>query len=79
MEQLFALLNLLQPPPPGVLERLSSMLVRKQVKKKEFLLREGQVSSRIYFIEKGLIRAYYIEEKGEDVTTWFMKDNRILR
>ena len=78
MEQLFALLNLLQPPPPGVLERLSSMLVRKQVKKKEYLLREGQVSSRLYFIEKGLIRAYYIEEKREEVTTWFMKDNDLI-
>lgn len=74
MEQLFTLLNNLQSPPPGVLDRLSSYLQRKDLKKKEYLLKEGQISTNLYFIKQGLLRAYYIDSKGEEVTTWFMKE-----
>ena len=78
MEQLFAILNYLQTPPPGLLDRLSSFLVKKEFKKKEYLLREGQTSSKLYFIEEGLIRAYYTDKKDEEVTTWFMKDSDLI-
>ena len=74
MQQLFTLLNTLQSPPPGVLDRLSSYLLKKEVKRKEYLLKEGQTSTNLYFIEQGLLRAYYIDNKGEEVTTWFMKE-----
>jgi CRP-like cAMP-binding protein len=78
MEQLFALLNFLQAPPPGVLERLSSMLIRKEIKRKEYLLQEGKTSSKIYWLVKGLIRSYYIDDKGEEVTVWFYPENNLI-
>ena len=78
MEQLFAILNYLQTPPPGVLDRLSSFLTIKHLKKKEYLLKEGQTCTNLYFIEKGLLRAFYVDSKGEEVTTWFMKEGDFI-
>ena len=74
MEQLFAILHYLQTPPDGLLDRLSSFLTEKHIKKKDYLLREGQVSSKLYFIVQGIIRAFYIDKNGEEVTTWFMQE-----
>jgi CRP/FNR family transcriptional regulator, anaerobic regulatory protein len=75
MEQLFAILRHLQIPPDGLLDRLSSFLTEKQYKKKEFLLREGQVSDKLFFIKQGIIRGYWLEESKEELTSWFMLEN----
>jgi len=45
--------------------RLDSILKERTFKKKEFLLKEGQVSNHVYFIEKGLVRIYYIKDDLE--------------
>src|ERR1700743_605929 len=42
--------------------RLNSIIRMETFKKKEFLLREGQTCNHIYFIEKGLIRIYYLKD-----------------
>jgi len=44
-------------------------------KKKEFLLKEGQVCKYQYFIVKGLIRSYYIDAKGNENITQFGVEN----
>ena len=49
----------------AVVERLRLMLKKEEYKKKSFLLEEGQVSSRVYFIEKGLVRVYYLKDGVE--------------
>ena len=36
--------------------------------KKEYLLREGDTINRIYYIRKGIIRSFHINEKGEETT-----------
>jgi len=53
----------------------------KTFSKKEILLEEGQVCRNNYFVLKGLIRKFYINEKGTEQTTefaietWWMTDN----
>lgn len=48
--------------------------------KKEYLLREGQVSKHMRFIAKGSLYAYHIDEKGKENTTqlgienWWIND-----
>ncbi|MDR2235001.1 MAG: Crp/Fnr family transcriptional regulator [Chryseobacterium sp.] len=48
--------------------------------KKDYLLREGQVSKHMRFIAKGSLYAYYIDEKGKENTTqlgienWWVND-----
>ena len=41
------------------------------IKKKDFLLKEGQVCKVNYFVEQGCLRMYYINEKGIEQTTQF--------
>lgn len=48
---------------------LSQTLEIRTIKKKEFLIREGEICRDLYFINKGMIRTYLINE-GIEVTTW---------
>ena len=53
----------------------------KNVAKKENLLEEGQICRHHYFVLNGLLRKFYINEKGIEQTTefaietWWMTDN----
>lgn len=45
------------------------------VKKKQSLLEEGQICRHHYFVEKGILRLFYINEKGVEHTTQFALEN----
>lgn len=51
-----------------------------QLKKKDFLLREGQVSRHMRFIAQGSLYAYHIDEKGKEnitqlgIENWWVND-----
>ena len=53
----------------------------KSFAKKEILLEEGQICKSNYFVLKGLLRKFFINEKGTEQTTdfaletWWMTDN----
>ena len=51
-----------------------SLLSRKELKKKELLIRSGQSCRNIYFINKGCIRYYYLVA-GEEKTAQFFFEN----
>lgn len=53
----------------------NSYLKSKTLKKKEFLLKEGQICKSRYFITKGCIRLYYIDNKGNEQIIHFGIDN----
>lgn len=42
----------------------TSLLKLKRLKKKHYLLQEGDVSHYEYFVNKGCLRTYYIDDKG---------------
>jgi CRP-like cAMP-binding protein len=46
----------------GLKVRIKSILKRETFRKKAFLLREGQMCNNICFIEKGLVRIYYVKD-----------------
>ena len=56
-------------------ERLLSFFQRRRLKKKEYLLREGQICSSHFFIEKGCMRLYAITERGGEQIIQFGIDN----
>ena len=56
---------------PEATERISSSFVEKELPKKTILFEEGQPVNSLYFIEKGLIRMYYINRQGKDITFGF--------
>ena len=76
MEALIQYLDTIQPLSSGLRDHLSATVQAKVLKKKEFLLRAGRVCEYIYFIEKGLLRCFYLKDETE-VSSWFMKEGDV--
>ena len=74
---LITYLNSIYPLSPALKEKLQSIIKTKQVAKKTILLKQGQMSDCIYYIETGFIRSYY-EKEGRQITAWFMADNDFI-
>lgn len=45
---------------------LKSFFVAENLRKKEFLLHEGEICHYLSFVSKGLLRSYHIDEKGDE-------------
>ncbi|WP_285059808.1 Crp/Fnr family transcriptional regulator [Pedobacter ginsengisoli] len=62
-------------------EGIKKFFDTKEVAKKENLLAEGQICRHHYFVLDGLLRKFYINEKGTEQTTefaietWWLTDN----
>ena len=54
---------------------LTTHVRHRQLKKKEFLLREGQICTANYFVLKGCVRMYFIREDGVEQITQFAIEN----
>ena len=44
----------------------TSLLKVKKLKKKQYLLQEGDVARYDYFVNKGCLRTYSIDDKGQE-------------
>ena len=58
-------------------EYLKTVLVEEHFNKKTILLKEGQVSQRIYFMNAGFVRSFY-DKAGNQYTNWFMGEGEII-
>ena len=47
------------------------------VKKKEKLVKQGDTSKYIYFIYKGSIRSYYVNNEGQENISWLLFENEL--
>lgn len=52
--------------------------IKKTFFKNETILLEGEQASSIYFIISGVVRGYYIDEKGNDITKCFSLENEFF-
>ena len=50
---------------------LKQYLTPKKIRKKQYLLQEGDVCKHSAFVEKGALRAYVLDEKGDEHITAF--------
>jgi CRP-like cAMP-binding protein len=48
------------------LEIIKTYLTSKKLRKKQYLLQEGDVCKFVAFVEKGVLRAYTVDEKGTE-------------
>jgi CRP-like cAMP-binding protein len=53
---------------------LQDISTTKELKKGDLVLAEGEISRHLYFVEKGLLRIYYMKD-GKDVTEWLALDH----
>lgn len=51
--------------------------IKEEFKKNEFILCEGKVCSKIYFIKSGLVRRFCVKD-GVEVTKWIYTNNQFV-
>jgi CRP-like cAMP-binding protein len=56
-------------------QKLTPLIVQKNVKKGDFLLREGELCEHHIFVEKGLLRFYSIDDSGKEHIVQFASEN----
>jgi len=54
---------------------IKSYFKKVALKKNEFLIQEGDTCSKVWFIESGLIRRFYVKD-GLDITEWIYHSNQ---
>lgn len=53
-------------------------LTTRTLKKGEHLLEAGQKCDYLYFVLKGILRLYYLDLNGNQMTHWFSRENAII-
>ena len=59
-------------------EEISNIFSPKEIKKSDFLLKEGRISNEYFFLENGFIRAFANDIEGNDVTTNFYSAGQVV-
>jgi hypothetical protein len=76
MEALFELFNSIYPMSNELEEYILKHLKRRKLKRKELLLKNGQINSVGSFLASGLLHCYYpINDKK--ITSWFLQENKL--
>lgn len=65
-EFFFAKFNEKVPLTTSEEEIIRGHLIQKKIRKKQYLLQDGDPSKYIAFVEKGLLREYNVDEKGNE-------------
>jgi CRP-like cAMP-binding protein len=59
----------------AAVEVLNTYVKTIKLKKKEFLLKEGQICRSLYFVEKGCLRMFFVNDKMSEQITQFALEN----
>jgi CRP-like cAMP-binding protein len=78
MNELFQFLHSINSLSDELQQHLRGILRFKELPKKGYLLKAGHVCRNIYFIQKGLLRCFYIKEGKKEVCAWFMKEGDVI-
>ena len=71
-------INHIMPMPEADMELLFPILQTKQVKKHDYLLREGDICRSVYFLNDGFFRMYYVDYDGNEINYRFTSNNNFL-
>src|SRR5690606_3828461 len=41
-------------------------------------IKEGQICNKLYFLEEGIGRSFYLKKDGKEVTQWFFEDDNFM-
>lgn len=56
-------------------ERFTSILIKKKLRKRQFLIQEGDLVKYEYFVASGCLKAYEIDDNGDEHIIQFAKEN----
>lgn len=63
---------------PELRSLMNSNLQRKEIKKNEIIVRQGEVGKYTFFVAKGLLRSYDIDENGREHILQFAPENWLI-
>lgn len=70
--------DFMQVKVPGeVVEKAADMFTMKTITKGDIVVHVGGIQKEIYFVISGLLRSYYIDINGNDVTRFFTKEGSL--
>jgi CRP/FNR family transcriptional regulator, anaerobic regulatory protein len=70
MEEIFIFLESIHKLSPECLNYLRKVVKHRQVKKKDIILKIGEINQHLYFIKKGALKCFYYVD-DEPVCAWF--------
>lgn len=60
------------------IQTIHKSFTKKEYKKSTFLIEKGKRADKLYFIESGLVRMFFIDEKGNETNTYFAAENDFI-
>jgi CRP-like cAMP-binding protein len=63
---------------PKSAEEIAGRFSPKEIKRNEFLSKEGRIYNDYFFLEKGFIRSFAYDTEGNDVTTNFYSSGQVV-
>lgn len=76
-QQLIDFLQSLYPLDDEIIDYLNQAAIEKKVGRGKLLLTAGEVCEHYYFIKKGLVRGFIIED-GKEITTWICREGEVI-
>ena len=59
-------------------EEIAAKFSFKEIKRRDFLFKQGRVCDEYFFLEQGFIRAFAIDTEGNEVTTNFYEGGQVV-
>ena len=75
---LIQVLGSITPISADFQQRINDQLLHESFPANKLLLRPGETARRIYFIKKGMVRAYSIDQNGREITSWLMGPGELI-
>src|ERR1700761_742609 len=73
---LISFLKLFRDIPAGDEELIQAALEIRSYKEGEYLFRAGNVCREMYFVANGVLRIMMLNEQGNEITYFFLKENQ---
>ena len=78
MDKLLAFFNSTAPLSDRLLELIPQVFNLDELKKGDFFIKEGQYAKEIAFLETGMVRAFYVNNKGKEYNKTFFSAPSII-
>ena len=75
MDYLINFMNKFENIPPESVKTFLNLATKKNYKKHEIITKIGEVAKDFYIIKSGVIRSFYIDEKGKQYINYFFTTN----
>ena len=66
-----SILNIIALLPEQLKIKLLENLETETVAEKHILIKEGERARKLYFVSEGMLRSYYVDERGEITTAFY--------